>query len=94
VETSTLIFQTVSQAVQGSAPCVSPSLPDGAVLNPLRKYTMEKPTKEQIIHRAYELWEHNGKPEGDCSVFGSYGSLPCPPFSRNPARVRVAARNI
>jgi hypothetical protein len=25
---------------------------------------MEKPTKEQIIHRAYELWEQNGKPEG------------------------------
>jgi hypothetical protein len=34
------------------------------VLDPLRKYTMEKPTKEQIIHRAYELWEQNGKPEG------------------------------
>jgi hypothetical protein len=25
---------------------------------------MEKPTKEQIIHRAYELWEQNGKLEG------------------------------
>jgi Protein of unknown function (DUF2934) len=25
---------------------------------------MEKPTKEQIIHRAYELWEQNDKPEG------------------------------
>ena len=25
---------------------------------------MEKPTEEQIIHRAYELWEQNGKPEG------------------------------
>jgi len=34
------------------------------VLDALRKYTMEKPTKEQIIHRAYELWEQNGKPEG------------------------------
>jgi hypothetical protein len=33
------------------------------VLDPLRKYTMEKPTKKQII-RAYELWEQNGKPEG------------------------------
>ena len=25
---------------------------------------MENPTKEQIIHRAYELWEQAGKPEG------------------------------
>jgi DUF2934 family protein len=25
---------------------------------------MEKPTKEQIIHRAYQLWEQAGKPEG------------------------------
>jgi len=25
---------------------------------------MEKPSKEKIIHRAYELWEQNGKPEG------------------------------
>jgi Protein of unknown function (DUF2934) len=25
---------------------------------------MEDPTREQIIHRAYELWEQNGKPEG------------------------------
>jgi hypothetical protein len=24
---------------------------------------MEHPTKEQIIHRAYELWEQAGKPE-------------------------------
>ncbi len=45
-------------------PMSPPSLLDGAVLDPLRKYTMEKPTKEQIIHRAYELWEQNGKPEG------------------------------
>jgi hypothetical protein len=26
--------------------------------------TMENPTKDQIIHRAYELWEQAGKPEG------------------------------
>jgi hypothetical protein len=25
---------------------------------------MENPTKEQIIHRAYQLWEQAGKPEG------------------------------
>jgi Protein of unknown function (DUF2934) len=25
---------------------------------------MEKPTREQIIHRAYELWEQAGKPDG------------------------------
>lgn len=25
---------------------------------------MEQPTKEQIIRRAYELWEKAGKPEG------------------------------
>lgn len=25
---------------------------------------MEQPTKEQIIRRAYELWEQAGKPEG------------------------------
>ena len=64
METSTLVCQAVSQAVHGSAPYEPPSLPDGAVLNPLRKYTMKKPTKEQVIHRAYELWEQAGKPEG------------------------------
>jgi hypothetical protein len=25
---------------------------------------MEDPTKEEVIHRAYELWEQAGKPEG------------------------------
>jgi hypothetical protein len=25
---------------------------------------MAKPTQEQVIHRAYELWEQAGKPEG------------------------------
>jgi len=25
---------------------------------------MEDPTKEEILHRAYELWEQAGKPEG------------------------------
>jgi hypothetical protein len=25
---------------------------------------MENPTKERIIHRAYQLWEQAGKPEG------------------------------
>ena len=25
---------------------------------------MATPTKEQIIHRAYELWERAGKPDG------------------------------
>jgi Protein of unknown function (DUF2934) len=25
---------------------------------------MTTPTREQIIHRAYELWEEAGKPEG------------------------------
>src|SRR5450631_1063563 len=25
---------------------------------------MAEPTKEQIIHRAYEIWEKNNKPEG------------------------------
>jgi hypothetical protein len=25
---------------------------------------MTTPTKEQIIHRAYELWERAGKPDG------------------------------
>jgi len=25
---------------------------------------MENPTEKQIVHRAYELWEHAGKPEG------------------------------
>jgi Protein of unknown function (DUF2934) len=25
---------------------------------------MENPTKEQVIHRAYELWEEAGKPDG------------------------------
>ena len=25
---------------------------------------MENPSREKIIHRAYELWEQAGKPEG------------------------------
>jgi hypothetical protein len=25
---------------------------------------MENPTKEQVIHRAYQLWEQAGKPDG------------------------------
>jgi hypothetical protein len=25
---------------------------------------MDNPTKEQVIHRAYELWEQAGKPDG------------------------------
>jgi hypothetical protein len=25
---------------------------------------MENPPREQIIHRAYELWEQAGKPDG------------------------------
>jgi hypothetical protein len=30
----------------------------------VRANPMAKPTKEQIIHRAYELWEENNKPQG------------------------------
>jgi hypothetical protein len=29
-----------------------------------REAIMARPTKEQIIHRAYELWEQNNKPDG------------------------------
>jgi hypothetical protein len=36
----------------------------GAVLATSESKKMEKPTKEQIIHRAYQLWEQAGKPEG------------------------------
>jgi hypothetical protein len=38
----------------------------GRVLHiPLRESpAMENPTEKQIVHRAYELWEHAGKPEG------------------------------
>jgi hypothetical protein len=42
---------------------------DFAIGLPSRAYSseempMENPTKEQIIHRAYQLWEQAGKPEG------------------------------
>jgi hypothetical protein len=30
----------------------------------VKEVVMENPTKEQVIHRAYELWEQAGKPEG------------------------------
>jgi hypothetical protein len=30
---------------------------------------MEKPTQEQIIHRAYQLWEQAGKPDGHDQEF-------------------------
>jgi len=30
---------------------------------------MENPTKEQVIHRAYELWEQAGKPAGKDDEF-------------------------
>jgi hypothetical protein len=39
-------------------------LQDGAVLTPAEETPMENPTTEQIIHRAYQLWEQAGKPEG------------------------------
>jgi hypothetical protein len=29
-----------------------------------RKPAMENPTEQQIVRRAYELWEQAGKPEG------------------------------
>jgi len=29
-----------------------------------KKAPMTAPTREQIIHRAYELWERAGKPDG------------------------------
>jgi hypothetical protein len=30
----------------------------------VKEVVMENPTKEKVIHRAYELWEQAGKPEG------------------------------
>ena len=39
-------------------------LQDGAVLTPAEETPMANPTTEQIIHRAYQLWEQAGKPEG------------------------------
>jgi hypothetical protein len=39
----------------------SPSLEAGLCLTLESK--MANPTQEQIIHRAYELWEHAGKPD-------------------------------
>jgi hypothetical protein len=32
--------------------------------NLLEGKSMAEPTQEQIIHRAYELWEQAGKPDG------------------------------
>ena len=64
METSTLVCQAVSQAVHGSAPYEPPIFPGWGPAQSPRKHTMEKPTKEQVIHRAYELWEQAGKPEG------------------------------
>ena len=37
--------------------------PHGGAAN-FRRPVMDNPTREQIIHRAYELWEQAGKPEG------------------------------
>jgi hypothetical protein len=36
----------------------------GLCLNRQESMNMAEPTKEQVIHRAYELWEQAGKPEG------------------------------
>ena len=36
----------------------------GACLKRQESMNMAAPTQEQIIHRAYELWEQAGKPEG------------------------------
>jgi len=36
----------------------------GAVLAQQESMDMAEPTKEQVIHRAYELWEEAGKPDG------------------------------
>jgi hypothetical protein len=41
--------------------------PGSCLWNDMEK--MEKPTKERIIHRAYELWEQAGKPDGGDEEF-------------------------
>ncbi len=43
--------------------------PGGLCFSFRKADTMEQPTKEQIIHRAYELWEQSGKPEGKDDEF-------------------------
>jgi Protein of unknown function (DUF2934) len=39
-------------------------VPNGPRLKVFRKPPMEKPSRIQVVRRAYELWEKAGKPEG------------------------------
>jgi hypothetical protein len=55
----------VAELFSASSP-VGPWPPERAIAPQIhpRKTPMQEPTQEQIIHRAYELWEQAGKPDG------------------------------
>ena len=48
---------------------------------------MIKPTKDQIIHRAYELWEQAGKPEGRDDEFYRQAERELNEASEPPSRL-------
>jgi len=57
------VFTPRKRGLHSPADPISPS-PGGVVPRIWKQKKMATPTKEQIIHRAYELWELAGKPEG------------------------------
>ena len=50
--------------VSGVTPADLPIMADRSRPFAEKKAPMTAPTREQIIHRAYELWERAGKPDG------------------------------
>jgi len=40
---------------------------------------MESPTEKQILNRAYEIWERNGRPEGREDEFWHQAEQNCAP---------------
>ena len=52
-----------------------------------KECVMTKPTKDQIIHRAYELWEQAGKPEGRDDEFYHQAERELNEASEPPSRL-------
>jgi hypothetical protein len=50
---------------------------------------MENPTREQVIHRAYQLWEQAGKPDGRDEEFYHQAEKELREADQQPATLRT-----
>jgi hypothetical protein len=55
----------------------------------IRGDTMENPTREPIIHRAYQLWEQAGKPDGRDQEFYHQAERELRQADQEPATLRT-----